>query len=83
MKRFIRGTAILVLAVLLVAGLAFYVKQPSGGKAPPATDAHGHAPHAEGGVTLTDAKIAAVGIELDKAGPGVLHAFCRKGTFSG
>ena len=58
-----------------MAGVALYLQQPSGGKAP-AGDPHGHGKHdarGEGGVELSDAKVAAAGIELEKAGPGVLH----------
>ena len=34
MMRILRTAAVLVLAVLLVAGVAIYLQQPSGGKAP-------------------------------------------------
>lgn len=73
MIRFLRVIGVLLLAAVLVTGLALYIQQPSGGKAPPPGDAHGHGVHSEGSVVLTDAKIAAAGIELEKAGPGVLH----------
>ena len=72
MMRFVRNAAVVLLALLLVAGLAVYLQQPSGGKAP-AGDPHGHGKHAGEGVELTDEKVAAAGIELEKAGPGVLH----------
>jgi membrane fusion protein, heavy metal efflux system len=75
MMRILRTAAVLVLAVLLVAGVAIYLQQPSGGKAP-AKDPHGHGSDhhaAEGVVELTDAKVAAAGIELEKAGAGVLN----------
>jgi len=74
MKRFLRGAAWLLTALVIVAGAVFYAQMPSRGKAP-ATDPHGHGKHEEasGTVELTDAKIAAAGIELEKAGPGVLH----------
>ena len=74
--RFFRTVAGVILAVLLTAGLALYLHPPSGGKAPTA-DPHGHGKHeghgAEGVVELTDAKVAAAGIELEKAAPGVVH----------
>ncbi len=70
--RLIRTSVVLVLAVLLVAGLAIYLQQSSRGKAP-ASYPDRHAPHAGEGVELSDAKVAAAGIELQKAGPGVLH----------
>jgi cobalt-zinc-cadmium efflux system membrane fusion protein len=76
MRRFVRNGAILVTAAAAVIAAAFYTQSPSGGKAP-ATDPHGHAHgahgHNEGNVELSDAKIATAGIELEKAGPGVLR----------
>lgn len=76
MKRAFRAAAVPVSVALLAAGLALYLQQPSGGKAPTA-DPHGHSKHeghgAEGVVELSDAKVAAAGIELEKAGPGVVH----------
>ena len=73
MMRLLRTAAVLIFAVLLVALVAIYLQQPSGGKAP-AKDPHGHDHHAaEGVVELTDAKVAAAGIELEKAGAGVLN----------
>lgn len=69
--RLFRNVTILVLAILLAAGLAIYL-QTSRGKSsvsnPPV-----QAKHQEEGVALSDAKVAAAGIELEKAGPGVLH----------
>jgi cobalt-zinc-cadmium efflux system membrane fusion protein len=70
MMRFFRITALVILAVVLVATAAIYMQQPSGGKAP-AMD--GDDKHAGEGVELTDARVAAAGIELEKAGPGVLR----------
>ena len=70
--RMFRNAAILILAILLVAGVAIYRQQPSPGMAP-TSDPPGHAKHEGEGVELTDAKVAAAGIELEKAGPGVLH----------
>jgi membrane fusion protein, heavy metal efflux system len=75
MMRIIRNSAALLLALLVAAGLAIYLQAPSGGKAPTG-DPHGHGKHehaAEGSVELSDAKVAAAGIELEKAGPGVVH----------
>ena len=71
MIRFTRSAAVLV-AVILVIGVALRLQQPSGGTVP--TDPHGHEKRGEeGGAGLTHAKIAAAGIELATAGPGVLH----------
>jgi cobalt-zinc-cadmium efflux system membrane fusion protein len=76
MMRFVRAAALFILAVALVGGLALYLQAPSGGKAP-SGDAHGHGKDhhhaAEGSVELSDAKVAAAGIELEKAGAGVVH----------
>jgi membrane fusion protein, heavy metal efflux system len=76
MMRFVRAAALVIMAVLLVAGFALYLQAPSGGKAP-SGDPHGHGKEhqhgAEGTVELSDAKVAAAGIELEKAGPGVVH----------
>jgi membrane fusion protein, heavy metal efflux system len=58
------------------AGLAYmaFDLPKSAANAPPA-DEHGHGKgeHAEGGVELSDAKVAAAGIELLKAGPATLR----------
>lgn len=69
--RLFRNVTILVLAILLVAGLAIYLQTPRG-KAP-VSNPPGVVKHQEEGVALSDAKVAAAGIELEKAGPGVLH----------
>jgi cobalt-zinc-cadmium efflux system membrane fusion protein len=61
----------MILAVILMVGGAIYF-QPSRGKAP-VNEPSGNAQHEEEGVSLSDAKLAAAGIELEKAGPGVLH----------
>jgi cobalt-zinc-cadmium efflux system membrane fusion protein len=74
MMRLARNIVLGLLALLLVGGLAMDFQAPSGGKAP-AGDPHGaekHA-HASEGVELSDAKVAAAGIELEKAGPRTLH----------
>lgn len=70
--RTFRNAGILLVAFLLVVGLVFQLQKSSDGKAP-ADQQSAHEEHKEGGVELTDAKIAAAGIELEKAGPGVLH----------
>lgn len=75
MIRHIRNAVILLIAVAAVAGLALQLQRPLGGKG--SGDPHGHGghgghEHAEG-IALSDAKIAAAGIELQKAGPGVLR----------
>jgi membrane fusion protein, heavy metal efflux system len=74
MKRFLRNSAIMVAAIALTVAAIFHTQSPSGGKAP-AADPHGHGEHGhnEGSVELSDAKVAAAGIELEKAGPGVLR----------
>ena len=69
--RLSRNAATVILAAILVVGGAIYL-QPSRGKAP-VKDPSGHAKHEEEGVSLSDAKLAAAGIELENAGPGVLH----------
>jgi cobalt-zinc-cadmium efflux system membrane fusion protein len=71
MMRLFRNVTILVLAILLTAGLAIYLQTPRG-KAP-VSNPPGVVKHQEEGVALSDAKVAAAGIELAKASPGVLH----------
>ena len=76
MRRFIRATFLVLVAAVLVAGVIFYAQRPSGSTAPPAEKekaGHGGHKHAEGSIELSDAKVAAAGIELEKAGPGALH----------
>ena len=76
MIRVVRNAVVLLLGVVLVAALALYMQPPTGGKA---KDPHGHGAHDHGkhdhhdGIALSDAQVAAAGIELEKAGPGVLH----------
>ncbi len=74
MRRFARSIGFLFAALLVVAVLAFYFQLPSGGKAP-VIDPPGREKHQDGveAVELSDAKVAAAAIELEKAGPGVLH----------
>lgn len=72
MKRSIRTALAFILAIVVVAGASIYWREPSPGNVP-TRDPHGHTKHEEGGVELSDAKVAAAGIELLKAGPGTLH----------
>lgn len=74
MKRFLRNALTLLAAILLIAGVVFYFQRSSNG-IPPSASAPGHAKDedAEGSVELSDAKIAAAGIELETAAPGVLR----------
>ena len=72
MKGFIRTAIVFVLAVIVVVGASFYWRAPSPGTVP-APDSHGPAKHEEGGVELSDSKVAAAGIELLKASAGTLH----------
>ena len=75
MRRFAQRTTLLLLAVLLAGGVIFYYQRPTGGMTARPTDlpGHGERDHGGEGVVLSDAKVAAAGIELQKAGPGVLH----------
>lgn len=67
-----KAFSVILAAVFVVAG-AIYLLQPTRGKAP-ANGPPGTAKHEEeGGATISDAKLAAAGIELEKAGPSVLH----------
>jgi cobalt-zinc-cadmium efflux system membrane fusion protein len=71
MKKSVRTGAVLILAVIAVAVTVFW-REPSPGNVPTG-ERKGHAEHSEGGVELSDAKVAAAKIGLEKAGPGVLH----------
>lgn len=67
-----KAVSVILAAVVLAAG-TIYLQQPTRGKAP-AGEPAGNAKHEEeGGVTISDAKLAAAGIELEKAGPTVLR----------
>lgn len=81
MRRTLRAIVIAVMALAFIGAGVFYSQMPSGGKAPSGEPAgHKHA-ETEGTVELSDAKIAAAGIELEKAGPGKLHdSFFLNGT---
>lgn len=74
MRAFVRSIVVIT-ALLGVAAVMFYWP-PLASKGVQKTDPHGHqghAAHEEGSVQMSDAKVAAAGIELVKAGPGVLH----------
>lgn len=80
MIRFIRNAIILLAAAGLVAGYAFHAQRQAGSKAPtgPAADhgsgeTRGHG----GGIEISDAKLAAAGIELLTAGPAVVRESIR------
>jgi membrane fusion protein, heavy metal efflux system len=70
MKRIIRTGTVFILAVVAVAATVLW-REPSPGNVPNAPKEH--AEHADGGIELSDAKVAAANIGLEKAGPGVLH----------
>ena len=74
MKDLIRTAVALVIAGVLVVGAAIYWRQPSAGNVA-AKGAHGGGEHheEEGKVGLSDAKIAAAGIELVNASPGTIR----------
>ena len=65
--------AALVTAVLAVAGVGGYYLYDSAGKVAPASEAKHDAHEHDDAVVLSDAKIAAAGIELEKAGPATLR----------
>lgn len=76
----LRSIALIGVVVLITGGTIYY-QLPRGSIAVTATDSHGHGhgnhEPAEGAVVLSDAKIAAAGIELHKAAPGVLKDSLR------
>ena len=69
----ILGNAFLVVIILAAAVVGYQYFGTSVGKAPSNTEHKKHGEHAEGVVEMSDAKLAAAGIELVKAGPGVVH----------
>jgi cobalt-zinc-cadmium efflux system membrane fusion protein len=77
MKRLAQHAVLLFVTLLLAAGIAVYYQRPTAGTGlkPASPHGHGHGDHehAEEGMTLSDVKVAAAGIELQKAGPGVLR----------
>ena len=68
MSRNYRSVGILLVVAVGIGGVVLYLQRPAGNMQPP--NLH---PHAENSVELSDAKVAAAGIELKKAGPSVLH----------
>jgi len=75
MTRILRYT----LAVLVFCGLitgAYVLLPTSFGKSPPKTEEEHHE-HAEQAAVMSDAKLAAAGIELEKAGPATLRQTLR------
>lgn len=80
MIRFMRNVAIFIVAAIVLVGFGLHFQRTSGGKIPAAgsgghtADAHGHGKHDHAeGIELSDAKIAAAGIELATAAPGTLR----------
>lgn len=72
MKRVIRtGTAFILAAIVLAVALVYW-RDPSPGSVSPSPPRE-QTKHEEGGIELSDAQVAAAGIELLKAGPGILH----------
>lgn len=72
MKRFLRNTVV-VFAILIAAAVGYHFFGASNDKAASVGAPKAKEEHGEGAVELSDAKIAAAGIELAKAGPGTLH----------
>jgi cobalt-zinc-cadmium efflux system membrane fusion protein len=77
MIRTIRNVVVVAVLAAIVALVAFNMPRKSGGAATGHSHGHGHGSH-EGhdhgnGVALSDAKVAAAGIELLKAGPQTLR----------
>lgn len=73
MKHLIRTGVAIVIGGVLITGAAIYWRQPSAGNVA-AKDAAGGEQHQEGGaIGLSDAKIAAAGIELVSAAPGTIR----------
>jgi cobalt-zinc-cadmium efflux system membrane fusion protein len=70
MKRLLRNSIIALASILFIAGIAFHFQRSSGGISSPGPAKDDHT---EGSVELSDAKVAAAGIELETAAPGVLR----------
>lgn len=71
--RVFRIAAMITVAALMILGIVFYAQRPMVSKS--AGHGHGADDHAHGNaVELSDERVAASGIELEKAGPGVLRA---------
>jgi cobalt-zinc-cadmium efflux system membrane fusion protein len=76
MNRFSRYLALAV--IVLVVAAVYWLLPASLGKAPSGHGEHGHGPgHGEQAATMSDAKMAAAGIELEKAGPQTLRETIR------
>lgn len=74
MRRVLRRIGFLLAALVVVAGVALYLQEPSGGRAPAVDTAAPKDDHDEtAAVEMSDTKIMAAAIELQKAGPGTLH----------
>jgi cobalt-zinc-cadmium efflux system membrane fusion protein len=74
MRRFIRNVSVLLIALTLAVGIAVYARYLSGeGASSGRRPGHEDEKHIEETVALSDSKLAAAGIELERAGPGVLH----------
>lgn len=73
--RYARAAVLLMVAGLIIMGLAFYAQRPIASKVSGHGHGHGADDHGHGNaVELSDARVTASGIELDKAGPGVLRS---------
>ena len=82
MRRIIRLFLIFVVCTAALGAAWYYVAGPNAGKAakPVAEKGHGHGNEGhgdEGSVEMSDAKVAAAGIELLQAGPGKLQESLR------
>jgi cobalt-zinc-cadmium efflux system membrane fusion protein len=77
MKRLAQHAVLLIVAVVLAVGLGLYYQGSTASIGSKPARPHGHEAdehdHAAEGVALSDAKVAAAGIELQKAGPSVLR----------
>lgn len=75
------AVAVVIGALAWAAGVHFRSASGGGATKPVATGGHDHgkgpAGHSDGGVEMSDAKVAAAGIELVPAGPGVLRESLR------
>ena len=82
MTQIVQRLVPVIVGIALMAGAVFYYQWSSVGTAAKNTDPHEQGGHEHGkekrehgaeAVQLSDSKVAAAGIELHKAGPGVLH----------
>lgn len=73
--RYARAAIMLVVAGLMIAGLVLYAQRPTVSKGSSQDHGAGNEEHGHGSaVELSDARVAASGIELEKVGPGVLRS---------